>query len=60
MNALRKPIEQHAEPLDVARVNAALRASNIDYQVDGGKMDARAFARSFGKRFTRAMAKLAE
>lgn len=59
MSALKKPVEHHVEPLDVARVNAALRASGIDYQADG-KVDARAFARAFGKRFPKTMAKLAE
>ncbi|QRG05473.1 hypothetical protein EZH22_20665 [Xanthobacter dioxanivorans] len=59
MSALKKPIEHHVEPFDTARVNAALRASGIDYQA-ADKVDARAFARAFGKRFPKTMAKLAE
>ncbi|MDF2994635.1 MAG: hypothetical protein K0R27_272 [Xanthobacteraceae bacterium] len=41
-------------------MNAALRASGIDYQVEGEKVDVRAYAKAISMRFPKTMAKLAE
>lgn len=48
-----------AQAIDVARMNAALKASGIDYQVEG-EVDMRAYAEAIGKRFPKITAKLAE
>ena len=62
MSTAKKPTPPASAPRtpDVARMNAALRASGIDYQVEGEKVDAAAFTRAFTKRFPKTMAKLAE
>lgn len=62
MSTAKKPVPSaHAprEP-DITRVNAALRASGIDYQVEDGKVDMRAYAQAISKRFPKIVAKLAK
>lgn len=58
--ARKQPAAPAPRTPDTERMNAALRASRIDYQVEGGKVDAAAFTKAFAERFRKTMAKLAE
>jgi hypothetical protein len=62
MSTAKKPTPSAPTPRapDVARMNAALRASGIDYQVEGEKVDMRAYAKAISKRFPKIVAKLAK